>query len=51
MVDIDFDRTSVSRGHHAAIADAEQNGHEALCVIAYHQVVGRPNRMIEMLYR
>ena len=51
MVNIDFDRASVSRAHQAAIPNAEQNGHKTLDVIAYHQVVGCPNGVIEMLNR
>ena len=51
MIDVDFDRSIIRRTGEAAIAEAEKNSHEALVMVADHQVVGSPHRKLEMLDR
>ena len=51
VINVDFDRPVIRRAREATIANAEQNGHKTLDVIAYHQIVGCPNGVIEMLNR
>lgn len=51
VTDIDLNRLAFARTGEAAIPEAEQNGDEALAMVAYHQVVESSHRATEMVDR
>jgi hypothetical protein len=51
VIDIDFDWDVASRAEETAISNTEQNRHEALEVVAHHQVIGTANGKVEIVNR